>query len=147
MPNSFLPPKVAQATQDLMDGMHTSLWEIRRCNSNIKLVAKHCILTIAISTWALSISGIAKVLGVHPTNVSTTITRRILMCENGPLLWSFTMRKKRTNGIPPSICNIIVNWWVIESRVRPNKSEVTRKRLEVGVYGGKPTHFLMETHV
>jgi hypothetical protein len=24
---------------------------------------------------------------------------------------------------------------------------VTRKRLEVGVYGGKPTHFLMETHV
>jgi hypothetical protein len=69
------------------------------------------------------------------------------MCDSGALLWSLTMKKKRTNGIPPNIWNLIVNWWVIESRVSNDKSEVTRKWLEVGVYDEKPTHFLMETQV
>ncbi len=121
--------------------------ETRQCNSNIKLAAKHCILTVTINTWASSISGITKVFSVHPTNVSTIITRRILMCDSEALLWSFTMRKKRTNGIPPNILNLIMNWWVIESQVSPNKSEVTRKQLDVGIYDEKPTNFLMETQV
>jgi hypothetical protein len=69
------------------------------------------------------------------------------MCDSEALLWSFTMRKKRTNGIPPNILNLIMNWWVIESQVSPNKSEVTRKQLDVGIYDEKPTNFLMETQV
>jgi hypothetical protein len=44
----FLFPKNAQATQDLMDGIHIFLLEIKQCNSNIKLTTKHCILRVAI---------------------------------------------------------------------------------------------------
>ncbi len=142
MLDCFLPPKVAQATQDLVDGICTSLLETRQCNYNIKIAAKHCILTVAINTWASFASGIAKVFGVHHTNVSTKITRRIIMCSNGALLWSLTMKKKIINGIPHSIWSLIVNWWVIKSWVSLNKSELTRKWLKVGIYDEKPTHFL-----
>jgi hypothetical protein len=55
------------------------------------------------------------------------------------------MRKKGNDDNPHVIRNIVVNWWAIKTRVSPNKNDVTKKRLEVGIFDEKPTHFLMET--
>ncbi len=43
--------------------------------------------------------------------------------------------------------NAMVQWWIEETHVRPNKSEVTRKRLGPGIYDEKTTHFLTKTQV
>jgi hypothetical protein len=67
------------------------------------------------------------------------------MCDSGVPLWTFRLRKKRSDGILPSIKNVIVNWWAVKTQVSINKSEVTRERLEAGISDEKPTHFLMET--
>jgi len=66
---------------------------------------------------------------------------------NGVLLWTFTLRKKKSDGFLPSTKNVIMNWWAIKTLVSPNKSDVTSKRLEVIIFDKKPIHFLMETKV
>jgi hypothetical protein len=38
-------------------------------------------------------------------------------------------------------------WWASKTRVSPNKDDVTRKCLDVGVWDEKPTHYLMEIQV
>jgi hypothetical protein len=42
---------------------------------------------------------------------------------------------------------VVIDWWVAETRISPNKSKVTCKRLKVMVYDEKAKHFLMETRV
>jgi len=67
------------------------------------------------------------------------------MCDSGVPLWTLTLRKKISDGILPSTRNVIVNWWATKTPVSLNKSDVICKRLEVGIFDEKPTHFLMET--
>jgi hypothetical protein len=57
------------------------------------------------------------------------------------------MREKKPDGISIHMRNVALQWWVSETRVSPKKSNVIKKRLEVGVFDEKPTHFLMETQV
>ncbi len=52
--DSFLPPKIVVATQELVVGVCTSLVETKHANYAIKLAAKHCILTTAINAMASS---------------------------------------------------------------------------------------------
>lgn len=52
--DSFLPPKIVVATQELVVGVCTSLVETKHANYVVKFVAKHCILTMTISARASS---------------------------------------------------------------------------------------------
>jgi len=54
------------------------------------------------------------------------------------------VRKKRTNGILVQVKNVVLQWWVLKTQMSPNKYDVKRKGLEVGVFDEKPTHFFME---
>jgi hypothetical protein len=45
------------------------------------------------------------------------------------------------------IRNSVLTWWAQETCVSPNKSEVTRKKLEPDIYDKKPTHFLTKTQI
>jgi hypothetical protein len=69
------------------------------------------------------------------------------MNDSGVPLRTFTLRKKRSDDFLPSTRNVIMNWWVVETQVSLNKSDVTFKRLEAGIFDEKPTHFLMDTKV
>jgi len=84
-------------------------------------------------------------LGVHHQNVCADIVRQALMCDSGVPLWTLTLKKKRSDGILPSTRNVIVDWWAAKTRISPNKNDVICKKLEVGIFDEKPTHFLMET--
>ena len=57
------------------------------------------------------------------------------------------MRTKRVDGIALDEKQIIINWWISETRVSPNKKDVTRKRISAGVRDEKLTHYLQETQV
>jgi hypothetical protein len=145
MPNSFLPPKVVITTQELIVGMHISLVDTKQVNSNVKLVVKHCILTTLISAGPSFVRGIVQILGVHHRNICANIVRRTLMCDSGVPSWTLTLKNKRSDGILLSTRNAIVDWRAAKFRVSPNKSDVICKKLEVGIFDEKSTHFLMET--
>jgi hypothetical protein len=122
-----------------------ALDENRGSNGGVKLVAKHVLWTIVVSAHSSSSTrDVAKTFGVHHRNVSAAISRRKLIDDNGFTLWSLSMRMKRTNGLPELMKKTIIDWWTSETHVNPNKSDVTRRRLEAMVYNEIPTHFLME---
>jgi len=49
-------------------------------------------------------------------------------------LWSLSIRGKRTDGLPDLLKEVIIDWWTSKTRVSPNKSDATHKRLEAMVY-------------
>ncbi len=68
MLESFLPPKVVVTAQELVAWMRTSLVETKQTNSNVKLIAKHCIVTTIVSAGPSCARGIVRMLGVHHWN-------------------------------------------------------------------------------
>jgi hypothetical protein len=57
------------------------------------------------------------------------------------------VRKNKIDVILLATRNAMVQWWIEKTHVRPNKSEVTRKRLGPCIYDEKATHFLTKTQV
>ncbi len=94
-----------------------------------------------------STKDVTKTLSVHHRNVSVVISRRKLISHNGFTLWSLFVRKKKTNGLLELLQKTIIDWWTLKTRLSPNKSDVTQRRLEAMVYDERPTHFLMEIQV
>jgi hypothetical protein len=64
--DSFIPKKLVIATKELVVEMCVSLQETNSSNSNVKLVTKHTILTVAMNARASNYNNMVKVLGIHP---------------------------------------------------------------------------------
>jgi hypothetical protein len=144
LPNHILLVKFSIVQQKMIVGMAKALDENKHVQCDVQFVTKHVILTTAISAHTTSlVTGVARTFGVHHKNVMGAISRRMLMDANGFSLWSLFMRKESTNGLLGLVKEVVIDWWVVKSRISPNKSKVTRKRLEAMVYDEKPTHFLM----
>jgi hypothetical protein len=92
-------------------------------------------------------SGIVRVLGLHPRNIANALERcRIASNSNIPL-WSLLVRKIKSNGKIIDVKNAAIAWWAFETHVSLNKAHVMKKCLEAKVYDEKPTHFLMDIQV
>jgi hypothetical protein len=46
-----------------------------------------------------------------------------------------------------AVKEVVIMWWIQETRVSPNRKQVARRRIVAGVYNEKPLHFLMEPQV
>lgn len=148
LPDHILSKKRSFAQQEVMSGFQQALSEVRGSNSGPKLATRHALLTAAVSATNISsIRQVAIALDVHPRNIRQAMVRRRLMCESGGFLWNLSVRRKRMDGMTAETKNAVLTWWVSESRVSPNKKDVTRKRIGPGVYDEKPTHYLLETQV
>ncbi len=114
----------------------------------MKFATKHFLLTTAISVHSLfSIKAIAKTLGIYHRNVFGVILRWKFIDDNGKDLWSLTIKKKRANGLFDIVKKIIINWWACETRISPNKKDVTQRKPSLVFMKKSPTHYLMETHL
>ncbi len=115
-PNYVLPRRLAIAQKEDMEGMSKSLEEIKQANFSAKLASKHAIISTTISVWPTSfMRNIAKVLGVYPWNISIVMQRRKITSDASDVVWSSSIRKKRTNG-----CTIVakiatVGWWALKT--------------------------------
>jgi len=136
--DSFLPPKIVVAIQELVVGVCTSLVETKHANYALHFDNNN-------KCKGIIFIAMARVFGVHHQNVSKAIVHRAVTCDIEVPLWTFLVKEKRNDDNPHVIKNIVVNWWTGKTRMNPNKNNVTRKRLEVGIFHEKPTHFLMET--
>jgi hypothetical protein len=128
--------------------MSKILQEVKSSKSNLELANKHCFIFATIHVGpSSSMSGIVKVLGLHPRNIANALERCKIASNSGIPLWSLLVRKRKIDDCTIDVKNVAIAWWASETRVSHNKDDVTRKCLETGMYDEKPTHFLMETQV
>jgi hypothetical protein len=129
-------------------GVSQSLGKIKQANSNVKLSSKHCILATNINAKPTSLMRyIARLLGAHHHIAFNAMERHKVFNDYCVVLWTFSFRKKRTNGCTNEDKVAAIAWWASKTCVSPNKRDVTRQHIEASVYDEKPTHYLMETHV
>ena len=111
-------------------------------------MAKHAILTVAVSARSISsICQVARALSVHPKNIMLAIERREAMDADGNFLWTLSIWQTRVDGMGEAVKDVVIMWWIQETRVSPNRKQVAHLRIAVGVYDEKPLHFLMEAQV
>jgi hypothetical protein len=147
-PDYVLPTRLAITQKEVMEEMSRSVEEIKQVNFSAKLASKHAILSTTITAGpTFSMRNITKVLGVHPRNISIAMQRHKITNDVGDVLWSLSIRRKRTDGCTNVAKTTALTWWASETRVNPNKANVTTKCLEAGMWDEKPTHYLMETQV
>lgn len=148
LPYHVLPSKTAVAYQEIVDGLNGRLSEVKGCHSSAELATKYAILDASVSTQKKSsMREVARALGVHHRNIMKAISRRELMHNGGDFLVVLTIRRKRNDCVGDNDKDVIIRWWVSETRVSPNKKDVTRKRLSPGVFDEKATQYLQETEV
>jgi hypothetical protein len=112
------------------------------------LAIKHAILDASILEQGNSSARqVARVLRIHHHNVSKAVVRREVLHTAGDFLFSLSVRTNRVDGLGLDEKQIIIKWWISETRVSPNKKDVTRKRISASVRDEKPTHYLQETYV
>ncbi len=56
-------------------------------------------------------------------------------------------RKQKVDIIDKATISHVMDWWRSETKVNPNRSDVTRKRIDTKVYEEHATHLLLETQV
>ena len=148
VPDYVLPKKLAVAQQEILRGVTVRLDEVRSSNSASKLAIKHAILDASILEHGdSSARQVARVLRIHHRNVSKAVVRREVLHAAGDFLFSLSVRTKRVDGLGLDEKQIIIKWWILETRVSPNKKDVTRKRISASIRDEKPTHYLQETQV
>ncbi len=68
--------------------MSKTLHEVKSFKSNLELVNKHCfIFTTIHASPSSSMSGIARVIGLHPRNIVNALERCMVASNSGILLW------------------------------------------------------------
>ena len=148
LPDHILSSKSAIAYQEIVDGVNGRLDEVKGSHSAAQLATKHAILDASVRAVSKSsMRELGRVLGIHHRNISHAISKRELVHSRGDFLVVLTFRRKRTDGISEMDREVILRWWVSETRVSPNKKDVTRKRVGPGVYDEKATQYLQETEV
>lgn len=148
LPDHILPSKSAMAYQEIVDGVNARLGQVKGCNSLAELATKHAILDATVSAHRnSSMREVARALGIHHRNISKAISKRELMHSGGDFLVVLSIRRRRSDCLGEKEKDLIVSWWVAETRVSPNKKDVTRKRVGPGMVDEKATHYLQETEV
>ncbi len=72
----ILPTKITIAQQEVLVRINKSIKEVRRSNSNVKLASKHCLIYASINVGPSSfMTRIARVLSIHPRNISNAYER------------------------------------------------------------------------
>jgi hypothetical protein len=65
--------------------------------------------------------------------------------DQSKALQSLNVRRKWTSGLFDVAKRVVIDWWIYETRFSPNKKDVTQKRIAVGVFEKRPTHYFMES--
>jgi hypothetical protein len=122
LPDHVLPLRSVVVQQEIISGVSRSLGGIKQANSSAKLATKHAILTAVVSSRSISsVRQVAKALSVYPRNITLALERRGAMDADGNFLWSLSIRWTRTDGVGEAVKEVVILWWVQETRVSPNQ--------------------------
>ena len=146
--NYVLPKKLAGAQQEILHGVCIRLDEVRSANSACKLAIKHAILdAMILEQGDFSARQVARVLRIHHRDVFEAVVRREVLHSAREILFSLSVRAKRVDGLAVDERCVIFKWWILKTRMSPNKKDMARKRISISARDEKPTHYLQESHV
>lgn len=146
LPDYYSRPSDARAQHSFIVSYKNELESLKIPTSREKLVRKTTLLEAAVSTDVCGLRALSRVLSTKPNNISNAIHRRQALEENGSSIFTLAERRKR-EGLSSNTKAVVNLWWTSETRVSPNKKDVTRKRLGPRTYEQHPTHFLLESLV
>jgi hypothetical protein len=90
----------------------------------------------------------SRCVGLNRRALLRGLQRRELLNDKVPgEMWVKSDRKRRSDALPPSTVDAVVNFWTEETRVSPCKKDVRRKNLGVKYFITHATHFLEESQV
>jgi hypothetical protein len=114
-----------------------------------KLAIKHALLVATINNVDTSSSMRQKVhvLGVHHRNMMYAVKCSKLIDDNNLFLWTFSIKKQRSDVLNATKIVIVTTWWVSKTRISFDRWRVTQKKIAPFQHDEKSTHFFMETHV
>ena len=146
LPQYYSCPSEARAQYSFIQSYRTELESLKIPTSTEKLVRKTTLLEAAVSRDVPGVRALSRVLGTKASNISNAIQRRQNLESTGASIFTLAKRRKR-EGLSDNTKVLVNLWWISETRVSPNKKDVTRKRLGPKIYEHHPTHFLLESLV
>lgn len=146
LPDYYLCPSEARAQHHFIENYRTELEALKNPSSKEKFVRKTTLLEAAVSRDVSGVRALSRVLGTKASNISNAIQRRQALESNGSSIFTLAERRRR-EGMSHNTKALVNLWWTSETRVSPNKKDVTRKRLGPKMYEQHPTHFLLESQV
>jgi hypothetical protein len=118
----------AKATENIVNGLVQSLAEVKNAKSRAQLVSKHAILTAVVSSGGSSSARqTARLLNVHHRNVTSAVQRRASMASTEHILWTLSVRKRRSDATSELVKAEVIAWWTAQTRPSPNRKEVVKK--------------------
>jgi len=106
------------------------------------LARKGALLDAAISEGCDGARSLSRVLQVHPRNIYAAVGRRIGIDPTNQ--FAFLERRKRV-GLTEYVKEKVHLWWTQQTRVSPNKKDVTQKWIGRNDYSVHATHYLIDT--
>jgi hypothetical protein len=146
LPDYYISELEAKATHSFIQSYKKELQLLKNPTSAEKLVRKKTLLEAAVSSDVTGVRALSRVLGTNPQNISSAIHRRRTLASNGSSIFKLPERRRR-DGVLSGTRELVIAWWTSETRVSPNKKDVTRKRLGPKVYDHHATHLLLESQV
>jgi hypothetical protein len=139
-------PHEAKAQWDFILSHRVELERMKNPHSKDKLARKGTLFEAIVSVvdggslWALS-----QVLGIGHHNLSHAVEQWQLV-ENSILSpFSLLERRKKQDGVSIKTKSLVILWLTVETRVSPNKKDVTHKCLTQNQYEVHTTHYLLES--
>jgi hypothetical protein len=115
--------------------------------SKYKLARKGALIDVAANVNTSSLRVLSWVLGISCHNLSCTIKQRRLVQNSNLSPFVLLERRKRQDGVTAKTKMLMIAWWTIETKVSPNKKDVTCKRLKPNQYEAHATHYLLESQI
>jgi hypothetical protein len=116
------------AHADIRSGVVQSLAKVKSSRSKAQLAVKHALLTAVVSSGVqTTMRQTSRMLEVHHRNVLMAMQRRASMESKDHIQWTLSVRKTRSDVISGSVKEVVVAWWISETRPSPIAKEVVRK--------------------
>jgi len=121
--------------------MSKTLQKVKSYKSNLELTNKHCVISTIIHVDpSFAMSGIVRVVGLHPRNIVNALERHRITNNPGIPLWPTLVKNCKIDGCTIDVKNVAIAQWASKTRVSCNKDNVMRKCLEVGMCDGMNLH-------
>ncbi len=98
--------------------MSKTLQEVKSSKSNLELANKHYLIFVTIHVGpSSSMSGIVRVIGLHPINIANALERHRIANNSSIPLFSLSIRKRKIGGCTIDVKNVVIAWWASDTHV------------------------------
>lgn len=144
LPEYYPRPPEAKSQFVFLESFRTELQSVKTAHSKVFLARKGALLDAAVSEGCDGARALSRVLQVHPRNIRTAMGRRVGV---DPVNQFALLERSKRVGLTEYVKEQVHLWWNQNTRVSPNKKDVTRKRIGPKEYVEHATQYLVDTQV